>query len=279
MEPDSTAVRVALWRALHVAIDPPPHVLEDLIGFKLVAPGDGWRSRPDMHPYGTRFFRACMVARARFVEDLVVDQACRGLRQYVILGAGLDSFAQRRPEMASSLKVFEIDHPRTQVWKSQRLIQIGFDIPEWLRFVPVDFDADGFWLERLKTVGFDARQPAVVSSMGVSMYLTKDAVAAMLRQVAGLAPGSTLVMTFFVPFEFAELEERPVLQAVERSARATGTPFISFFAPPEILALAREAGFREAQCFSAISLTQRYFAGRRDGLRPGSAEALLIATT
>ena len=103
--PDSTAARVALWRALHVDIYPPPHVLEDEIGLKLLAPDQGWRRRGDMDPQFTRPFRASIVARARFIEDLVVEQAGRGLSQYVILGAGLDSFAQRRPEIASRLRV------------------------------------------------------------------------------------------------------------------------------------------------------------------------------
>src|SRR3954469_3089276 len=105
--PDSTAVRVALWRALHLEIDPPPHVLEDNVGMKLVAPDEGWRSRPDMSPF-TRPFRASILARARFIEDLVAEQAARGVEQYVILGAGLDTFAQRRPELAARLVVFEV---------------------------------------------------------------------------------------------------------------------------------------------------------------------------
>src|SRR5437762_6693963 len=103
--PDSTAARVALWRAMHVEIDPPPHVLEDEIGLRLVAPEEGWRQRPDMDPQFTATFRAAIVARARFVEDLVTEQAGRGVRQYVILGAGLDTFAQRRPDIASAMRV------------------------------------------------------------------------------------------------------------------------------------------------------------------------------
>ena len=111
------------------------------------------------------------------------------------------------------------------------------------------------------------------------MYLTKDAIAATLRQVAALAPGSTLAMTFLLPLELADPTVRPGLQLAEKGARASGTPFISFFTPTEILTLARAAGFREVQHVSADTLTQRYFAGRADGLRPGSSEALLVATT
>jgi len=278
--PDSTAVRVALWRALHVEVDPPPHVLEDEIGLKLVAPDDGWRRRPDMDPHFTSRFRASIVARARFIEDMVVERAGRGVGQYVILGAGLDSFAQRRPEIASSLTVFEVDPPGPQAWKRRRLIELGFGIPEWLRLVPVDFEAGDAWWQRLAAAGFDSGRPAIVASTGVSMYLTKDAIAATLRQIAALAPGSMLAMTFLLPLELADPEVRPGLQLAEKGARASGTPFISFFTPTEMLALAREAGFREVQHVSAATLAQRYFAGRTDGFRPpNNSEELLVAMT
>ncbi|HEX9328986.1 MAG TPA: class I SAM-dependent methyltransferase [Reyranella sp.] len=278
--PDSTAARVALWRALHVEVDPPPHVLEDAIGLKLLAPDEGWRRRGEMDPQFTRSFRASIVARARFIEDLVVEGAGRGLSQYVILGAGLDSFVQRRPEFASRLRVFEIDQPGPQAWKRRRLIELGFGVPDWLRFVPVDFEAGGSWRDGLVKAGFDESKPAVVVSTGVSMYLTKEATAATLREVAALAPGSTFAMTFLLPLELADPEARPGLEMAAKGARSSGTPFISFFTPPEIVALAREAGFRDARHVSAADLARRYFAGRTDGLRPpNNAEELLVATT
>jgi len=278
-EADSTAVRVALWRALHVQADSPPHVLEDEVGLKLAAPEDGWRNRPDMSPF-TRPFRASIVARGRFIEDLVAEQAARGVGQYVILGAGLDTFAQRRPDLASRLLVFEVDRPGPQAWKRQRLVDLGFGIPSFLRLVPVDFEAGDAWWERLIASGFDAGRPAVVASTGVSMYLTKDAIAATLRQVAALAPGSTLAMTFLLPLELADPEVRPGLQRAAEGARASGTPFISFFTSTEMLALAREAGFPNVQHVSAAALAQRYFAGRTDGLRPpNNSEELLVAMT
>jgi len=277
--PDSTAARVALWRALHVEIDPPPHVLEDEVGLKLLAPDEGWRHRGDMDPQFTRPFRASIVARARFIEDLIAEQAGRGLEQYVILGAGLDSFAQRRPEIASHLRVFEIDRPGPQAWKRRRLIELGFGVADWLRFVPIDFEAGGTWRDGLSAAGFDDSKPAIVVSTGVGMYLTRDANAATLRQIAALAPGSTLAMTFLLPLELADPAVRPGLEMAEKGARASGTPFLSFFTPPEILALARGAGFREARHVSAADLAQRYFAQRTDDLRPpNNAEELLIAT-
>jgi methyltransferase (TIGR00027 family) len=276
---DGTAVRVALWRAMHVLVDSPPYVLEDEIGLQLAAPDDDWRSRPDMDPAGTSWFRAAIVARARFVEDLVTEQAGHGVAQYVILGAGLDTFAQRRPEIASRLRVFEVDQPGPQAWKRRRLIELGFGVPEWLRLVPVDFEAGDSWWEHVAGAGFDPRQPAVVVSTGVSMYLTKKANAAGLRQIAGLAPGSTLAMTFLLPTELYDDAVRPGFQAAERGARAAGTPFITFYTPEEILESARRNGFRDARHVSADMLNERYFAGRSDGLRTLRGEELLVAMT
>ncbi len=275
---DSTAVRVALWRAMHVQIDPPPHVIDDEIGLQLAAPDDDWRLRPDMDPAGTRWFRAGMVARARFVEDLVAEQAERGVVQYLILGAGLDSFAQRRPDIASRLRVYEVDQPGPQAWKRQRLIDLGFGVPEWLRLVPVDFEAGGSWWEQVMTAGFDPGQPAVAVSTGVSMYLTRESNASALRQMAGLAPGSTLAMTFLLPTELHDDALRPGFEAAARGAQAAGTPFISFYRPEEIEQLARHAGFRHAHHVSAATLNDRYFAGRTDGLQTLRGEELLVAT-
>jgi methyltransferase (TIGR00027 family) len=278
--PESTAARVALWRAIHLEVDAPPHVLEDEIGLKLVAPDEGWRHRPDMDPHFTKVFRASILARARFIEDLAVEQAARGVDQYVILGAGIDTFAQRRPEIAAGLKIFEVDTPGPQAWKRQRLIELGFGVPDWLRLVPVDFEAGDVWWQKLAEAGFDPGRPAVVASTGVSMYLTREAIAATLRQVAALAPGSTLAMSFLLPIELADPDVRPGLEMAAKGARNSGTPFISFFTPDEMLVLARECGFKDAKHVSAEALTAHYFADRTEGLRPpNNAEELVVATT
>jgi methyltransferase (TIGR00027 family) len=212
---DQTAVRVALWRAMHLLVDPPPHVLEDEIGLRLAGPPDGWRDRGDMHPEGTRTFRASVLARSRFVEDLLIERADNDVTQYVLLGAGLDTFVQRRPEVAARLQVFEIDQPGAQAWKRQRLTKLGYGIPAGLHLVGDDFETDGSWWRKLTA----------------------------------------------------------------RGARASGTPFISFFSPTGILELAREAGFAQVRHVPAAELNQRYFGGRDDGLRTSSGEELLVATT
>ena len=277
--PDNTATRTALCRKLHVLADPPPHVFDDTVGLKLAAPEDGWRERPDMSAF-TRPFRASILARARFIEDLVEEQAAHGVGQYVILGAGLDTFAQRRPELSSRMRVFEIDQPGPQAWKRQRLIDLGFGIPLHLKLVPVDFEAGDDWRERLAAAGFDATKPAVVASAGVSMYLTRDAIMETLRRVAALAPGSIFAMTFMLPIEMLGPDIRTGVERAAAGAKASGTPFLSFFTPSQMLALAREAGFRQARHVSAASLAKRYFANRTDGLRPpDNSEELLVAET
>lgn len=278
--PDDTAVRCALWRAMHVRADPPPHVLEDETGLRIADPGPGWRDRPDMDPQTTRGFRAAVVARARFIEDLVAEQAAHGVDQYVLLGAGLDTFAQREPRAASRLRVFEVDRPGPQAWKRRRLAELGYAVPDWLHLVPVDFEASGgAWREPLTAAGFDPDRPAVVASSGVTMYLTKEATAATLRQIAALAPGSTLALTFLLPEDLVADADRPGLRTSKAGARSAGTPFLSFYSPEEMLDLAREAGFKEARHVPGTALAERYFTGRPDGLRPSTGEDLLLAGT
>lgn len=276
--PDNTAVRVALWRALHVEIDPPPHVVTDVIGLELADPEPGWHKRRDMNPRWTSRNRASIVARARFVEDLVIDRAGAGCSQYVILGTGLDTFAQRQAPAGLGLQVFEVDQPATQAWKQDRLEALGYVRPEWLHFVPVDFEAGESWPDRITSAGFDRSQSTVVASTGVSVYLTREAIVATLGQVAALGPGSVLAMSFMIPLDQVDADERGALQGAERGARAGGTPWLSFFTPEEMVALARAAGFSEVRHVSDGELAERYFAGRADGLRPSSAEQLIVAS-
>jgi methyltransferase (TIGR00027 family) len=178
------------------------------------------------------------------------------------------------------LRIFEIDQPGPQQWKRQRLVDLGLGIPSFLRLVPVDLEAGDAWWERLVAAGFDVGKPAVVASTGVSMYLTQDAILETLRKVAALAPGSTLAMSFMLPIEMTDPDIRPGIERAAAGARASGTPFISFFSPADMLALGRKAGFRTVQHVSAAAIAERYFAGRADGLRPpNNSEEMLVAMT
>jgi methyltransferase (TIGR00027 family) len=275
-QPDNTAVRTALWRALHVQADAKPTILEDELGLKLVAPTDGWQERPDMKY--TKRLRASIVARARFIEDLIIEQSTQGIDQYVILGAGLDTFAQRRPDVASKLQIYEIDQPDTLAWKQQRLAELEFRISNSLHFVPVNFETTSWWNELLKA-GFNKNKPAVVACTGVTLYLTKEAILSTLQQIASLASGSTLAMTFYLPITLLEEEDKPMQEIADKGARAAGTPFVSFFSPEEILELAREAGFTNARTISTKDMEQLYFTDRTDDLAPASGEVFLVAKT
>ncbi|HMG83733.1 MAG TPA: class I SAM-dependent methyltransferase [Ferruginibacter sp.] len=277
-EPDNTAVRTALWRAMHVLVDAKPYILEDEVGLQLIAPNTDWQLRPDMHPEFTKRLRASIVARARFIEDLIIEQSKKGITQYVILGAGLDSFAQRRPDIADQLQIFEIDQPDTQTWKQRRLTELGFGVPQGLHFVSVNFETSSWWKELLKA-GFDISKPAVVTCTGVTLYLTKEAIVSTLAPIATLAPGSTLAMSFYLPMDLLDEEDKFLQQLGEKGAREAGTPFISFFASNEILDLAYEAGFTKAKTISTKDMEELYFKNRPDHLLPASGEFFLLATT
>ncbi|WP_343668405.1 class I SAM-dependent methyltransferase [Chitinophaga sp.] len=271
--PDNTAVRVALWRALHLQVDAPPHILEDDLGLQLVAPESNWQARGDMHPEGTKQARLSIVTRARFTEDLVRSS---GTQQYVILGAGLDTFALRHN---GYIAVYEIDQPLTQEWKKQRIQELGWTIPDFLHFVPVDFEKDSDWLKSLTQEGFDRSQPAVISCTGVSMYLTHDAITGLLQKVAALARGTTLSMTFLLPAAHLHPDEQRLLEMAMKGAAAAGTPFLSFFTPEQMLDLAQQAGFKYAEVITGDDLTKKYFQGRKDGLSLSNSELILVANT
>lgn len=274
--PDNTAVRTALWRAIHLEADAPPFIIEDKVGLQLVAPTSDWRQRPDMHADFTKRLRASIVARARFIEDLTIEQSQKGISQYVLLGAGLDTFAQRRPDLASAMQLFEIDQPDTQEWKQQRLKESGYGTPDWLHFVSVDFEKNSWWDEMIKA-GFDTSKPAIVACTGVTLYLTKEAIDDTLRKTAGMAAGSVLAMTFYLPLSLMDEADQPLQQIAEKGAREAGTPFLSFFTPEEVRSMATAAGFKKVEIISTQEMVERYFANRTDGLTPASGEMFLIA--
>ena len=277
-EPDGTAVRVALGRAAHLVVDEPPHVLDDDVGRQLVAPADGWLDLPEMSERFSRRWRASVVARARFVEDLVLDRLDRGVEQYVLLGAGCDSFAVRRVERSSRLRVFELDEPGTQAWKRRRLDELRLTIPPSLRFVAFDFESGRSWVEALTDAGFDPLRPAVVASLGVAQYLTDDALQSTMRDVAGMAAGTVFVCTFIVRADLIEPAEQAARRTTESGASASGHPWVSAYSPTELAALAAAAGFDDVRHVPSAELSERYFSARTDDLRPLSSEDLLVAS-
>lgn len=229
-----------------------------------------------MDPDFTRRIRASIVARARFVDDLVTESSTIDFDQYVILGAGLDSFAQRHPDVASRLQIYEIDQPATQAWKQRRLMELGFGIPDWPHIVRADFETASWW-ERLLAAGFDVSKRALVTCTGVSLYLTREAIMSTLRQVSAMASGSLLAMSFYLPIELLDEEDRFLQEIAAEGARKAGTPFVTFVSPDELLAWGEEAGLEVSKIMSTQDMVELYFAERTDGFYPASGELFLIA--
>ncbi len=273
-QPDNTALRTALWRALHVLIDDKPHVIEDKIGYELIKPEKDWQERPDMKY--TKRLRASIVARARFIEDVAKEEIEKGVKQYVLLGAGLDSFAQRNTAISSQVNIYEIDQPDTLAWKEEKLIENGYRIHDNLHFVVVDFENSSWWDELLEK-GFEVNLPTFVSCTGVTLYLTKDAINDTLKKMASLASGSTIAIAFYLPLEQLDEEDKPLLEMAIKGAAASGTPFVSFFSVEEIVKLADEIGLKDIQTVSTKDMTERYFKERADNLIPASGEFFLLA--
>ncbi len=261
-KPSRTALRVAIRRAAHQLADP-PSVLTDPIVLRLIGPGHENDLERAMHPVG-RDFRAFMAARSRFAEEHLAQSVAAGIGQYVILGAGLDTFAYRNP--FPHLRVFEVDFPATQEWKRTLLTGASIPIPDRLTFVPVDFErmtlADG-----LRDSGFDAASAAFFSWLGVVPYLTLDAFRATLNTVAQLPPGTGLTFDFAFPPESLSPKRRAVFDNLAGRVAAAGEPFCLFFTPSQVEDELRRAGFDRIELADHEVLNALYFCDRTDGLR------------
>lgn len=250
--------------------------IEDKIGYELIKPEKDWQERPDMKY--TKRLRASIVARARSVEDVAKEQIKKGVKQYVLLGAGLDSFTQRNTEISSQVDIYEIDQPDTLAWKEEKLIENGYKIPNNLHFVPVDFETSSWWAELLNK-GFDIHKKTVVSCTGVTLYLSREAIIDTLKKMTLLAPGSKIAIAFYLPLEQLDEEDKPLMEMSIKGAAASGTPFMSFYPVDEIVKLAEETGLKKIQTISTKDMTERYFKNRADNLVPASGEFFLVAET
>lgn len=274
-KPDNTAQRTALWRALHMEIDAKPFIFEDPWALRLAGPDAGWQNRPDMK--FTKPIRASIVGRARFVEDQVMQSLANGITQYVILGAGLDSFALRNPALQDQVQVFEIDQPDTLNWKREIILKHLKAIASNLRFVPVDFEKTTWW-DALNEAKFDVTKPVVITCTGVTLYLSHQAIKEMLERMAGLAAGSVVIISFYAPVETLTGEDKALMEMSLKGAAASGTPMVSFFDAAQVQQMASEAGLKNCQTYDTKDLITRYFTGRSDGLLPNAGEIFLVAT-
>jgi len=268
----------AAARALHRE-EPPPWVLDDHLALGLA--GDEGASitqrlRDELSAGELLTFSRWMCVRARLVEDVVERAVAGGTRQYVILGAGLDSFAYRRPDLLVRLRVFEVDHPSGQVWKRERLAELGVSLPANLVFAPVDFETQTLRAGLLEA-GFDFAAGAVFSWIGVTMFLTLTAIEATLETVAACPPGSRIVLTYNPPLSALADQELAMQSRVSRLAGEMDEPFISLFTPAEAEALLHRCGFGEVEHFGPAEAIRTYFAGQPD-VRLGVPQRVLIAT-
>jgi methyltransferase (TIGR00027 family) len=273
-----TAERVARRRAAHQLIDD-PRVLVDPIALTILGSESEAALRADPHAendssYG-RMLRAFLVARSRVAEDEVAAAHERGIRQYVVLGAGLDTFAYRNP--FPDLQVVEIDHPATQAMKRARLAAAGIEVPANVVYLPVDFANDDLThaLAGTPEVRADAR---VFSWLGVSIYLERTAVSATLRAVAGAAGADgAVVFDYAAPLNTLSLVRRAAISLLMQRLEAIGEPWRTFIEPSELADELTGFGFRSVTDFSADALNAKFFDSRTDGLRVGGIGHVLVA--
>ena len=263
-EPSRTALRVALRRAAHQLYDR-PLVLDDPIAVPLLGSvyAEELRRTP-LQPGRTHStaLRAFLVGRSRYAEDVLALAAQRGVGQYVLLGAGLDTFAYRNP--FSGLRVFEVDHPATQQWKRDLLQAARIAAPPSLTFIPVDFEQQSLPAQML-AAGFDPTLPAVFAWLGVTVYLTLTAFRKTVAFIAGQASGSSLVFDYGQPRSVLPPDEQLARDSLAARVQQAGEPFQLAFTPAE---LATElAAFHNLEDLGAAEMNARYFADRSDQLR------------
>jgi methyltransferase (TIGR00027 family) len=259
--------------------EPPPWVFDDPLAMRL-AGKEGLalmeRMRSELPAEAVRSFSRWVSVRARLPEDIVEQAVADGVRQYVILGAGLDSFAYRRGDLRDRLRVFEVDHPASQAWKRMRLRELNIGSPPNLVFAPVDFESQTL-RDGLEASGFDFDERAVFSWIGVTMYLTLDAIRATLATVAATPAGSRIVLTYNRPTAALTGLGLTFDTAIRKVADEVGEPFVSLFEPAEIERLLRDQGFDDIIHFGPEAAIQTYFGGRTDVVFAG-AQRLVIAT-
>jgi methyltransferase (TIGR00027 family) len=277
--PSLTAQRVALSRAAHQLFDK-PRILDDPIARRIIGAQGEQELRTHRRRFDTRIacqLRAFLVARSRVAEAALDAAIVHGVRQYVVLGAGLDTFAFRNPYPASLLRVFEADHPATQAWKRGRLSAAGIALPDALTFVPIDFETQSL-AAALRAAGLHSERPAFFSWLGVTMYLSYDAVTATLKYVASALPeGSAIVFDYVVPLASVGLVPRLAARALLLRLAAAGEPWQAFFDPALLDAQLRALGFAHTEDLGPDELNARFFRDRGDELQVAGLGRVMCA--
>jgi methyltransferase (TIGR00027 family) len=258
-----TALGTARLRAMHQMFDAQPLILDDPIAALLLdrsdsGPIDGIAERH--RSAGVAALRSHVVLRSRFAEDRLAEAVSRGVTQYVILGAGFDTFALRQPAWADTLKVIEVDHPASQAAKLSRIAAAGLAVPDNVRFAGLDFERESL-LDGLGRQGVSLTKPTFFSWLGVTMYLEKTAIDAVFRSAAAFPAGSEIVLTF-LPTPASKDTSSSLARRVTRA----GEPFLSSFSPEQIASMLCDAGFASVGFLSSIEAEERYYRHRPNDL-------------
>jgi methyltransferase (TIGR00027 family) len=277
--PSFTALGPALLQAVHQVLDDSPRILTDPVAVGFVD-GSSEReildNREGFQSSFLRTLRSNFVLRTRYAEDCLAESP-PSVGQYVILGAGLDTFAYRQPPSAKHLRIFEVDHPATQRWKRERLAKVGIEAPPNLVFAPIDFERSSL-AHALGDATFDPEIPTFVSWLGVTQYLTVQAIDQTLEYVASLPPSSQIVFTFVLPDEALDPDDAQVNAIGASVAAARGEPWITRLEPSSLSKRLRSLGFSSTYPLTAADAQTRYYSGRTDGLTVPSIEQLMRAT-
>jgi methyltransferase (TIGR00027 family) len=277
--PSRTAYGVARSRAAHQIFDL-PRVFEDPVALTIMGPKVTGGIRAAERRFNSRYaraLRAFLVARSRIAEDALGEAVARGVRQYVVLGAGLDTFAHRNPHAALGLRVFEVDHPATQEWKRQMISRAHLGSPESLVYVSVNFESQRL-AERLIANGFQAHQPTFFSWLGVTMYLSHEAIHETLRFVAqSRISRSGIVFDYLtLPPRYALLR-RWGLRLLKRRVAAAGEPWRTFYDPAQLHRELTDLGFATVRDLGSDEINARFFDHAGARLRVGGFGRVVLA--
>jgi methyltransferase (TIGR00027 family) len=280
-KPSVTAYRVALRRAAHQVLDARPLVFDDPIALRIIGQqhAAALRDSPETMERGpySRYLRAFLVARSRIAEDALASAVALGVRQYVVLGAGLDTFAYRNPY--ADLRVFEVDFPATQQWKRERLAAGDIAVPDSVTFAPIDFDREQL-ADILANAGLNPDRPAFFSWLGVTPYLEPPTVLATLRTIAQFARGGGgVAFDYAVPPESLSLMQRAAVAMLAARVAEHGEPFRGYFDPTDLATALSSMGFTTIEDLGQREINARFFAGRRDSLQVGAAGRIMTAVT
>ncbi len=270
-----TALGVAVLRAVHQLLDAEPRILDDPVVVRLLAASTLEQIRTDPERFRSparNALRAHVLIGSRYAEDRLAAAVARGIRQYVLLGAGFDTFAYRQPPWAESLRIFEVDHPASQRAKRERLDAAQVPIPANLEFVPIDLETTTL-RDGLRACAFDPTIPTFVSWLGVLMYLSTNAIAAVFQVVAALPPSSEIVFTFAAPDD-----ADPERAQVAARAAAQGEPWRTWIEPDDLARQLYAAGFSHVALLTPAESTERYLRDRADGLRAPRRTSIASAT-